>query len=458
MHNTALILFSRLAIAGQAKSRLFSYMGEEPAATLQQCFIDGAGKEFATFPADVFVFYTGNEGKTEASKATYKNAKTDLEHCFSYAKAFELQSEGGLANKMQNAFNHAFAQGYERVVLVGTDIPELRQNDVRLALQLLCEKDVVFGTTEDGGYYLVGFAKQMQEHIGDVFAIEQYGNANVMQATLENCKNFNVGFVLPKQDVDTKQDIQHFLYKMREDKRLRKNKACSFLAAQAKISIIVPMYNEQSTIEALLVQLAPLQTECEIILVDGGSTDATLSLIPESFTVLHSPKGRAKQMNLGAQQATGDILFFLHSDSVLPKNPLQAIRKVMQKHHAGCFGIAFKCWHPFLLVCRIVSNMRVFDRKVMFGDQGIFIDRNLFMKVGGFPELPIMEDYQFSLQLKDRGIRLGMATRRIYTSARRFPKNSIQMLKLMWHMNRLRKRYRDLQSPQELLQQYKDVR
>ena len=90
----------------------------------------------------------------------------------------------------------------------------------------------------------------------------------------------------------------------------------------------------------------------------------------------------------------------------------------------------------FMFTCRVISNHRVKDRKVMFGDQGIFVDRDLFFEAGMFPEIPIMEDYQFSLTLKEMGIKLGMADRRIYTSDRRFPKGTIPKLKLMWKMNR----------------------
>lgn len=94
----------------------------------------------------------------------------------------------------------------------------------------------------------------------------------------------------------------------------------------------------------------------------------------------------------------------------------------------------------------------------MFGDQGIFVDRELFFKAGMFPELPIMEDYQFSLTLKEMGIRLGMAKRRIYTSDRRFPKGTIPKLRVMWKMNRLRKMYRDGVDIKAISAMYQDVR
>lgn len=225
-----------------------------------------------------------------------------------------------------------------------------------------------------------------------------------------------------------------------------------------KISIIIPTYNEEKTIKKLIDTLDPLKERCEILFVDGGSTDRTVEMIGSQYRVLCSEKGRAKQMNYGAKQSTGDVLFFLHCDSEVPVTALEEIEKVMEKHQAGCFGIAFHSHHFFLFTCRVVSNHRIKDRKVMFGDQGIFVDRNLFFEVGMFPDIPIMEDYQFSLTLKEKGVRLGMTKSRIYTSARRFEGNAIQKLKIMWKMNRLRAMYRKGVPIQEIAKQYKDVR
>lgn len=94
----------------------------------------------------------------------------------------------------------------------------------------------------------------------------------------------------------------------------------------------------------------------------------------------------------------------------------------------------------------------------MFGDQGIFLERELFFEAGMFPEIPVMEDYQFSLTLKERGVRLGMCARRIYTSDRRFPKGTIPKLELMWKMNRLRKMYRDGVAIEKIDNLYQDIR
>lgn len=225
-----------------------------------------------------------------------------------------------------------------------------------------------------------------------------------------------------------------------------------------KISIIIPLYNEESTIEKLKKTLLPMKDDCEIIFVDGGSTDRSIEMLASDFTVLHSEKGRAKQMNYGAQKSTGDVLFFLHCDSELPKGALDEIRRVMKNYRAGCFGIAFHSWRFFLFTCRVISNHRVKDRKVMFGDQGIFLERSLFFEAGMYPEIPIMEDYQFSLTLTQMGIRFGMTKKRIYTSDRRFRGNFYKQLKIMWKMNRLRAMYRKGVALEEIAKLYEDVR
>ncbi len=223
-----------------------------------------------------------------------------------------------------------------------------------------------------------------------------------------------------------------------------------------RVSIIIPVYNEEKTIRKLLRTLEPVKEKAEILFVDGGSTDRTLSLLPEEYKVVKGPKGRAWQMNLGAEKSRGNVLFFLHCDSELPKDAIEQIERVMRKYQVGCFGIAFHSKNIWMKCCQIISNHRIKDRKVMFGDQGIFIRRKLFFEMGGFPKLPIMEDYQFSLTLKEMGVKIGIAKKRIYTSDRRFKEGG--RLKVMWKMNRLRAMYRGGVEIEKIADLYRDVR
>ena len=229
------------------------------------------------------------------------------------------------------------------------------------------------------------------------------------------------------------------------------------------ISFIIPTYNEEKTIEGLLRTLEPLRKGgAEIIFSDGGSRDRTLELIPKDrgYRVIRAEKkGRAAQMNEGACSSRGEYLFFLHCDSELPEGAEEELRKVLSRYEAGCFGIDFReKKNLFKYTCKWISNHRVKDRKVMFGDQGIFLTRELFFKAGGYREIPIMEDYQLSLTLKAMGVPLGMTKHRIYTSPRRFQGNTFQKLRTMWQMNRLRAAYRKGVSPEVLAKRYRDIR
>ena len=163
-------------------------------------------------------------------------------------------------------------------------------------------------------------------------------------------------------------------------------------------------------------------------------------------------------MNAAAKEACGDILFFLHCDSILPKGFLEEIREALRKTPVACFGIRFKPSFPLMSICSFISNHRVYDRKVMFGDQGIFLGRELFFQMGGFPDIPLMEDYQFSLNLKKCGIPMGLCKKRLITSERRFSGSFFHKLLIMWKMNRLRARYRKGEDINALAKEYKDIR
>ena len=130
----------------------------------------------------------------------------------------------------------------------------------------------------------------------------------------------------------------------------------------------------------------------------------------------------------------------------------------MMRRPFGCFGVRFDSGNFFMLTNRIVSNYRARFRGLVFGDQGIFIDRGLFFDAGMFPELPVMEDYEFSLRMKRLGYRPVMTRRRILTSSRRYGRGTLSTLKtemMMWYLRML---YRHGTDPVKLKQIYKDIR
>ena len=222
-----------------------------------------------------------------------------------------------------------------------------------------------------------------------------------------------------------------------------------------KISMILPIYNESSTIDGMMDQLRALPGDWEILFADGGSRDGTVQRIGTEFPVLKSPKGRAAQMNDGAARASGEILWFVHCDSRLPQDAHSQIQAAAEAGAAGCFHIGFDYNGPFMGCNTFFSNRRA-RRGIAFGDQGIWIRRELFLSLGGFPELPIMEDYEFSLRMKERGIPIRLLPGRIITSGRRY-RESFPLF-TMWNMYRLRQMYRAGVDISEIAERYRDIR
>lgn len=223
-----------------------------------------------------------------------------------------------------------------------------------------------------------------------------------------------------------------------------------------KITMIVPVYNENKTIDAMLSQLEKLPGEWEIFFADGGSSDDTIARIGSRYTMLNCPKGRANQMNFAAEHAGSDVLWFVHCDSRLPPEAhCQIENAIGSGARWGCFHIGFDYNGPFMGCNTYFSNRRA-KRGIAFGDQGIWVRQDLFREMGGFPALPIMEDYEFSRQMKARRIPITQLPGRIITSGRRY-RGSFPLL-TMWKMFWLRCLYRSGMDIQEIARRYRDIR
>lgn len=217
-----------------------------------------------------------------------------------------------------------------------------------------------------------------------------------------------------------------------------------------KISVIIPVYNESAAIGALMARLSPLMGDCEIIFVDGGSTDNTVEQVAlqGGFALTSPQKGRANQMNFGALRAGGDILWFLHADSLPPPNALTQIRAVLGSGYGiGCFPIQFDSKHPLMRVNAFLSNnLRARLFSIAFGDQGIFIKKDLFDGLGGYPSIPLMEDYKLSLEARKAGYRIGLAKGKITTSERRYLQyGRLKTILKMWSLQRRFRRGDDIE-------------
>ena len=521
----ALILFTRLPVAGKTKTRLIPYLQEKGARDIHLALLQDFAKLYRNFhrrekEVKLFLFFsssTANEvvegafdpGKKESTKeqeeskeerkegskedikkerkeGSKEDIKKDiaemkmLRKLFPYAE-FVPQEGEDIFRKMENAFLYTFQEGYSFSYLVGADIPFLSEDSFCKVFSAGRFGKNVLGESLDGGYYGIGLQSRVKSsELDKIFSLgkksedfkvnpeqnslmkpecaereKQEQEADIFEYTKTALYATGLPLLLLKKrrDIDDKEDIIAYRQLIPYNKALQDSFIGREILRQAKISIIIPCYKEGDTLSKMEEQLRPYKKQAEILFADGGENHFS-----GEYKVVPCPKGRAKQMNTAAREACGDVLFFLHCDSILPKGFLEEIREALRKTPVACFGIRFSPPTPLMMICSFISNHRVYDRKVMFGDQGIFLGRELFFQMGGFPDIPLMEDYQFSLNLKKCGIPMGLCKKRLITSERRFSGSFFHKLLIMWKMNRLRARYRKGEEIDALAKEYRDIR
>jgi rSAM/selenodomain-associated transferase 2 len=199
-----------------------------------------------------------------------------------------------------------------------------------------------------------------------------------------------------------------------------------------EISIIIPALNEEDSIREILDSLQKFD-DAEIILVDGGSTDATVS-IAESYDVkiLHAPRGRGSQLKFGGDAANGDVLWFVHADTVVPAEATEQIKNALKNLHVagGNFTIRFDgTRRAARFLTWLYPNLRKLG--LIYGDSAIFTRREVYQKTGGFKPFPIFEDLEFVERLKKQGEIVTLPAI-VTTSSRRFENKSFTLTFLRW--------------------------
>jgi rSAM/selenodomain-associated transferase 2 len=221
------------------------------------------------------------------------------------------------------------------------------------------------------------------------------------------------------------------------------------------VSVIVPALNEEARVPGLMRELRALGPD-ELILVDGGSGDRTAELAAPHATVLRSAAGRALQMNTGAHAASGEVLLFLHADARLEPTGLKALRDAMADPavSGGTFDIRYEggdmAAGAFTRFNRVRRRCGIF-----YGDAGIFCRRDLFHRLGGYREWPIMEDYEFARRLWKSG-RLALLGEPIWISDRRWRRGG--MARTLWNWFLIQSLYYARVSPQRLARFYPHIR
>ena len=222
-----------------------------------------------------------------------------------------------------------------------------------------------------------------------------------------------------------------------------------------RLSIVIPVLNEADGIAFFLDSLQSMRhAGHELIVVDGGSSDATLQhAAPLADRIIRSPRGRAQQMNAGAAVASGEVILFLHADSIFPVGGAAAIAEALGASGRGWgrFNIRLTGDRFLFRTIEWFMNMRSRLTGIATGDQGIFVERQFFESIGGFPAIPLMEDIALSARLKriERPICLHAT---IMTSSRRWERHGAW--RTIWLMWRLRYAYWRGADPSALAQRY----
>lgn len=226
----------------------------------------------------------------------------------------------------------------------------------------------------------------------------------------------------------------------------------------AAISVIMPVLNEARSLRVSLERLH-LSANEELIIVDGGSTDGTIHIARE-FTahVFQTATGRAKVMNYGADKAIGELLLFLHADCILPEDGFKIIRETLNNRSvaAGCFRLTIDSPGLHFRLIEAAANIRSRAAGLLYGDQGIFMRKDIFYKAGKFADIPLMEDIDISGKLRKLG-KLALVGPPIKASPRRWLEEGALHTTLRdWA---IAFSYSFLKTPPEkLLKYYRDIR
>jgi rSAM/selenodomain-associated transferase 2 len=223
------------------------------------------------------------------------------------------------------------------------------------------------------------------------------------------------------------------------------------------ISVILPVLNEEQSIRGTLQSLIRLEPY-EIVVVDGGSRDRTVEICKRfALEVIFAERGRARQMNVGARHASGDVLLFLHADTRLPQSALNDIAAALSdsRYLGGRFDVELEGTHWMLKIIGALINYRSRATKIATGDQALFVRRDIFDHVGGYQEIALMEDIALCRTLKRLG-RLACLRSRVVTSARRWERDGVwRTILKMWTLKLC---YLAGISPVRLKQYYADTR
>lgn len=388
-----LIVFTRYPEPGKTKTRLIPALGADGAAELHRDLTTDTlhTVEQLRMTRDVSIEVRGTGASTESLAAQFG------EH-----HSYILQGGGDLGVRMDRAFRDAFARGVGRVVVIGTDCPSLDAATLNEAFESLVENDLVVGPALDGGYYLIG----LRQPVSELFDCIEWGTERVLGETIQRATTagLSVRRLPSRMDIDEPCDLAEW-------ERHRR----------PSMSVIVPALNEARQLGQCLGN-ARAAEGVEIVVVDGGSTDNTVDIAKAAgVRVIQSAPGRARQMNAGALTARCKILLFLHADTLLPSGYVDAVESMLASPRAvlAAFRLGIDDGRLRFRLTEAAANARSRWMRLPYGDQAFAMRAADFFRLGGFRDIPIMEDHDLARRAAREG-RIIIARSAVRTSARRW--------------------------------------
>jgi rSAM/selenodomain-associated transferase 2/rSAM/selenodomain-associated transferase 1 len=401
-----LIIFTRYPEPGTTKTRMIPELGAEGAADLQRRMTEHL---MASLRALITRQFLAVEIRFEGGSERL------MQNWLGPSFAYVRQGEGDIGERMQRALTDGFESGSSAVVIIGSDIPDISSAVIERAFEALEHNKLVLGPAGDGGYYLFGLQKAEENPAyPELFKDINWGSTRVLSQTIDAADQLGIGYTLldSLDDVDLPEDLKVW------NRTLRSG---SDPKVQPRLSVIIPTLNEAGEIERSLSTISKSDT-VEIVVVDGGSSDGTVEKARKfDARVLLTVPSKAGQMNAGAAEARGEVLLFLHADTCLPRQFEQKVLATVNRKgvSAGAFTLGIDSRDPGLRLIERVANWRARLFQLPYGDQGLFVPRQLFSEIGGFPDYPIMEDFELVRRLKKFG-KIAILPDSVITSPRRW--------------------------------------
>lgn len=378
-------MLTRLPEPGRVKTRLVPALGPEGAAEVHRALAEAAAAEVralaATGEAEVEVWHDGG-------------SRRRMREWLGPLPRYRSQPAGDLGRRLCALFDAARRERVDRCVAVGSDCPAMTADDLRRALRALEAADLVVGPAADGGYWLIGLAAPaVARALPALFEGVDWGTDAVLGQTLGRAGALGLRVARLEElcDVDRPEDLAGWA-------RWREPPAGS-------LSVVIPAIDEADRV-GVAVASAFSAGAAEVVVADGGSRDATREVAAwAGAIVVEAPRGRARQMNAGAACAAGDALLFLHADTSLPPGAAAAARRALGQPGvvAGAFtftAVGAGAWDPVLIALgRLRSDLSGHP----YGDQGLFLRARTFRALAGFPDLPVMEDWELVRRLRRLG-------------------------------------------------------